>query len=175
MCSGTLFGGGKGTSSAPGVTPAATAAGGMLDPAAISARQRAARRMSDGLRGTYVTGTRGTEGAPAAGLAGPPSGDDGVPIIGSSDPLPGGAFEYDDVEGLVRDQMAKEAEAAQLASSRATAEAAGNFFSGSSPNSFLNIPGAGGDIIPPPPTDTRTLEQRIADELQRRRNAQLGF
>lgn len=81
-------------------SPAAPAPGqsDLLDPAAIARRQRAARRMSDGVRDTYATSTRGTEGESGAGLRGPPQSGDDLPIIDDMDgrPLPTGVRSVDD-------------------------------------------------------------------------------
>lgn len=52
--------------------PALSSNNGQLDAPALAARQRAARKMSDGLRQTFATSTRGLEGAAGSGLAGPP-------------------------------------------------------------------------------------------------------
>jgi hypothetical protein len=53
----------------------------IMDAPAVAARQRAARRMAEGLNSTFGTSLRGTEGAPGFGLKGPPKAGDDEPII----------------------------------------------------------------------------------------------
>lgn len=73
-----LVGGGRGESQNAGVAPPAVAD--PLDASSVAARRRAARRMSDGMRSTFQTSTRGTEAKAGTGLA--PRGED-EPIITS--------------------------------------------------------------------------------------------
>lgn len=64
------------------LTEAQVAAPDLFDASAIAARQRAARRMSDGMRSTFQTSSRGTEAAAGTGLTAP---QEDAPLITTMD------------------------------------------------------------------------------------------